>query len=331
MHRSSTHLHPLVSPAQGGLLAVLGLLFLAVAAQAQGDRYVRHDLTLAEEVDYYHETISKGVLRMANRIDQFFADDRILEESDKTQLRMTSSVRYEDGKNLTMRVSLKGRLVMPYLQERLQLFVDTDGRERDIKDELRETSEVSEDDKSLFTGVRYVTRETRRSRVSVDGGLRWRGGPVPFARVRGRRTLTFDHWAVRFTQLFFWFEDRGFGERTTIDFDRWLDDVHFFRASPSATWSEVSEGVDLRQTFTVFHFMSSDTMVGFDLDVQGHTRPTAKVDKYEATFRWRQRSHRDWMFFEVAPGLSFPRRNDFELTPILTLKLEVLFGNVDPR
>ncbi len=325
MQRGRIHCVALCSRARITLLSILWAPFLVATVYAHEFR-LGNETPLVEEVDYYHEAISKGVLRMANRIDHFFADDRILDESNKTQLRLSSAIRYEDRKNLTLRMSLKGRVALPYLQERWQLFFDTDGRERDVKDELRQTPEVTEDDKSLFTGVRYVTRETRRSRVSVDGGLRWRGGPVPFARVRGRRTLTYDAWAMRITQLFFWFEDRGLGERTHLDFEHWLDDAHFFRASPSMIWSEQSHGVDLRQSFSVYHYRSEDTMVGVVFDVQGHTRPSAKVDKYEATLRWRQRSQRNWMFYEVAPAVAFSRENDFELTPILTLKVEILFG-----
>lgn len=326
MQRVPAHLVSLPLYARFALICLLFAPLHSHTAYAQVIRR-NNESVLAEEVDYYHEAISKGVLRMANRIDQFFVDDRILDESNKTQLQFSTAVRYEDGRNLTIRMSLKGRIVLPYLQERWQVFVDTDGPERDIKDDLRQTEAVTEDDKSLFTGLRYVTHETRRSRVSVDGGLRWRGGPVPFVRLRARRTLTYDPWALRFTQLFFWFENRGFGERTTIDFDRWLDDTHLFRATPSVIWSEESQGVDLRQSFSVYCFWSDDTMIAVHFDVEGHTRPTAQVDKYEATLRWRQRSYRDWMFYEVAPAMAFPRENDFALTPILTLKVEILFGD----
>ncbi len=296
-------------------------------AHAGNERLNARKNTWVGEMDNYHKAISHGVVNMANRIDAFFADDRVLEESEDTQVRVRSAVRYEDGKNLTLRISLQGRFTMPHMRDRFQLIFDTDERERDIKDELRETPDVTDDDRSVSTGIRYILRQTRRSRVNLDGGLRWRGGPVPFARIRGRRTLTYEHWAVRFTQLFFWFEDRGFGERTTVDFERWLDDTHFFRATPSMTWSETSRGVDLKQSVSIFHFLSEDTMLGFSLSADGYTRPSAKVDTYAATFRWRQRSHRDWMYYEIAPSLAFPRENDFEFTPILTLKLEVLFGN----
>lgn len=310
--------------------ALAGGVWLAVCpplVRAQGGGYIRTDPTLVEEVDSYHAAISERVLQTAMRIDEFFAEDRILEENRETLLRVQSALRYDDGRDLTFRLNLSGRFVMPHLEEQLQLFFDTDGRERDLKEGLKETPAVTEDDRSLFTGIRYTPRDTRRTRLNLDGGLRWHSGPQPFARVRGRRTFLFDYWAMRVTQTAFWFNHRGVGLQTKIDFERWLDEQHFFRARPSAVWSEESEGVDLRQTFNIYHTMNEDTLVGIDLDVQGHTWPSAKVDKYEASLRWRQRTYRDWMFFEISPGLAFPRDNDFQLTPIITLRLEVLFGD----
>lgn len=315
-----------------GYLSVIALTIWALTVfhgYTQGGPYVRTERTISEDLEIFHGAVSKRVLQSAQTIDEFFADDRVLDETNETQLRLNTTVRYEDGRDLTMRLSLKGRISMPYLEERFLLFFETDGRERDVRDQFSDTATVTDDDKSLFTGVRFVPRETRRSRLSLDGGLRWRGGPVPFLRVRGRRTWVLGDWAIRGTQQVFWFSDRGFGETTTLDFDRWLDETHFFRMSPSMTWAEDSRGVELSQQFNLYHYMREDTMVGFELDVEGFTRPSGRVDKYEGTLRWRQRTKLDWLFFEVAPGLNFTRERNFEPAPVITLKLEMLFGYED--
>lgn len=272
--------------------------------------------------------ISLSVIKMANRLDQFFADDRIIEETDKTIVRVTTSLKFTEGDNPVLRLSMRGRIALPYLEERLLLLLDSEGRDYDVRDQLAEAPEATEDDKSFVTGVRYLAKETKRTRVSVDGGLRWYAGPVPFARLRIRKTLDFDPWAVRLTQQFFWYSHNGFGETSRVDLERWLGEAFFFRSTSDATWSETSEGVDLSQGWTVYHDVSQRRTVAISFSMKAHTHPHTVMDEYFVQFRYRQRIHRDWMFMEVAPGAIFPRDRDWDFTPTVTLKLEVQFGDL---
>jgi hypothetical protein len=301
--------------------------FCVLQALGQGGEYLADPYLPPDEIDELHRRISERIIYTARTIDNFFGDDRIFEEDNETHIRVTSMIRYENIKDLTFKLSLSGQLQMPYLQDRLQFFASTDGRERDVRDSLQQTPNVTDDDKSIFTGLRYVTRETSRSRISIDGGLRWRGGPVPLLRLRGRRTFVYDNWAIRFVQTFFWVEDRGFGQQTRLDFERKMDDQHFVRITPSIIWSEISEGVDWRQIFSVVHIMNADNMIATEVDVQGHTWPSSVVDKIEGYIRWRHRTGREWMFFEVTPGLAFRRENDYQVDAIIAFKVEVLFGD----
>jgi hypothetical protein len=300
--------------------------FLIAAGTTPAQQPVTNDM---DGLDRWQERMSENVVSLANNIDSFFADDRVIEESGETYIRVSTEVRFEDGQQLTGKLSLKGSLALPYLENRFQVFVDSDGRERDLKEGLDEVDEVTEDDKSVFTGIRFVPRETPRTRVSVDGGLRWYGGPSPFVRLRTRRIWEFDEWAFRATHRVYWFQHRGFGTQLNLDFDRWLDDSHFFRYTPSAIWSEESSGVDWRQSFSVYHYITDNHMIGAVVDVQGITHPTFRPEKYEATLRWRQQTKRDWIFFEVRPGLAFPRDNEFQPTVIVTFKMDFLFGDED--
>ena len=310
------------APPLAGIILLSGFCLTAVRAAGEDNGEKGNEA----QIDHYHGTISAYVVEATRQVDRFFADDRILDETDQTQVRVTSAVRFEDGKKLTLRMSLSGRFEMPYLEDRFLGFIETDQRERDIKEGLQEAPDVTDDEKSFFAGLRYTLRETYDTRLSLDGGARWHRGPQPFTRIRARRTFAYDPIDIRLTQNAFWYAHRGFGLQTVLDFEYWLDADHFFRASPSMVWSEESQGVDLRQLFSIYHYRQKDTMVGFVYDIRGHTHPSAQVDKYAATFRWRRRTYRDWLYFEIAPGLLFPREKNYDPIPVLTLKMEVMFG-----
>jgi len=42
--------------------------------------------------------------------------------------------------------------------------------------------------------------------------------------------------------------------------------------------------------------------------------------------RYRYRLHKDWVFFEVTPQLTFPKIDDFKANAFLLLRLEMLLG-----
>ncbi len=305
------------------------IYFFFVSAAIGNGGFIRHtdQYYLIDDIDRWHANLSARLLLTAAAVDDFFVDERSLDERQDSHVRVNTSIRYEDLDRLTFRVNLSAQIALPKVRDEIRLLFDTEGKERDIGESFRTAPDVPDNERSVFAGLRYVTRETRRSLVTLDGGLRWRNGPVPVIRVRGRRTFVYDVWAIRATQTFFWREDRGFGEQTRLDFERMLDDQHFLRLSPSKIWSETSQGLDLRHVASVVQIRSPNTMIGVELDVQGHTHTSAKVDKFEAAVRWRQRGHRDWLFFEVAPGMAFKREFDFEMRPILTLRCEILFGS----
>lgn len=308
-------------------LLLVALWMSVIVPRVQAD-YIRqrHPSNFMREVDRWHETVSLQVSRTADNIDEFFGDKRSQEEMNDTQIRLNTAIQYEDLTDLTLKFSLSGNISLPHLSERLQILVDTDGRERNLKQGLQTAPDVTDEQKSIFTGLRYVTRETRRSLISLDGGMRWRGGPVPVIRLRGRRTFVYDEWAIRLVQTGFWVSDRGFGEQTRVDFERKLDDQHFLRLTPSKIWSEWSDGVDLRHVVSVVHIRDEDNMIALELDIQGHTRPSAVVDKYEASLRWRTRGHRPWLFYEVASGMAFKRQFNYEIRPVLSVRVEATFG-----
>jgi hypothetical protein len=42
---------------------------------------------------------------------------------------------------------------------------------------------------------------------------------------------------------------------------------------------------------------------------------------------YRYRLHREWMFFELSPQLHFPKVNNFRISPMLSVRLEMLLDD----
>jgi hypothetical protein len=59
------------------------------------------------------------------------------------------------------------------------------------------------------------------------------------------------------------------------------------------------------------------------------TRPRNQAVEYLAVVRYRQKIWRDWLFYEIAPQARFPRDRDFDFTPGILFRLEMIFGRFE--
>ena len=274
-------------------------------------------------MDRAHLAVSKKVIGLANRFDLFFGDEFIEDEVGPTFVKLSSSVKVAEQLDLDTKFRASVRIPLPRLRHRMQLLIES----MDNEDESV-INDDSVEDRDLFTGLRYIFREDARIRLQTDGGIKFRPSPEPFARLRARKTIDLDPWAIRFTETLFWFSDKGFGETSRLDLDRKLSENALFRSTSSATWSEDSKGVDMFQSLSLFKSLNGHRALGFELSADGHTSPSTVVEKYSARVRIRRNIHDGWMFLEISPEAEFPRDRDYKFSPLMTFKLEVLFGDI---
>lgn len=60
----------------------------------------------------------------------------------------------------------------------------------------------------------------------------------------------------------------------------------------------------------------------------GVSQPVAHVTDYVLLMQYRYRLHKKWMYFDVSPQLHFPQERAYSLSPMLSLRLEMLFDEL---
>lgn len=51
----------------------------------------------------------------------------------------------------------------------------------------------------------------------------------------------------------------------------------------------------------------------------------AQISDYVLLVLYRYRLHREWTYLDVSPQLHFPRGNGYRASPMLSVRLEILF------
>ena len=98
-----------------------------------------------------------------------------------------------------------------------------------------------------------------------------------------------------------------------------------FRARSSATWSEQTQGVGLKQTFSLRHFVGQNSVLGASWQIGGHTSPAMIVDGHTIALEFRTKLWLDWLSCEIFPHVFCHRNNDVNFEPALLSSFEMIF------
>ncbi len=178
-------------------------------------------------------------------------------------------------------------------------------------------------------GLTYFFSDRMRRQLSLSTGLRFRPEPSPKVGLRGRFRKSFDIWHANFSQHVFWSEKDGFGEKTEFTLDRPYGEIHLVRFHSSLVWSELSHGVDWGQIASLYTTFSPRHSAIIRLGARGYSHPSWISDQYHVRAAYRQRVYRDWIFLEIEPGLDFFHEDDFDMIPLINIKLEIVIGSFD--
>lgn len=316
-------------------------LILAVSQlcvkHARGDTEVEPPATVQDRADTIHTAIRKGVRGLGDRLDRFFADERVEAEAQKSRLRVRPTVEWLEGGETEQSVPVRLSVVLPRLERKWQLaFTQVEDRDDDLipdqadvvpgtSDSLPDQDDTAEDATSTFVTLSYTPVAKTRRNVKLSAGPKYRGGSIElFTALRLRLSRRVGMWKPRLTQSFFYDGDE-FGERTRVDFDRPLSDELLFRSATTATYTESSEGAELVQTLLLRRFLGADKAVQTSVSAAGNTRPVTSVDRYVAAVRYRQKFWKKWLVLSVRPEVRYPRDADFTAEPALIISLEATF------
>jgi hypothetical protein len=128
--------------------------------------------------------------------------------------------------------------------------------------------------------------------------------------------------------------------RTLLEIERSYKQRYLFRSSTEGKISEDYDGVEWLQAFVLYERLNKKTSVSYESSVSGITQPHTVSTDYRLGVRYRRNFHRQWLFYEVAPEMTWPitldesgnnviegRRSKWQIF----FRLEVHFGNVQNK
>lgn len=319
VHFSNQHTSPFALPLWRAVTCFAALLSLTLHAAEPAEP----EIALLTPLDSSHNVASRQVTDLANWLDNFFGDDRIYDESQKSHLKLNLLHISEEGYEPRYDAGLQGKLSLPNTQDRLKILFESDSEEDDNADHTV-VEAVEAQEQSL--GLRYIQHTSKWFRAHTDVGIRFRSGFDSFVRFRLRGVYALGEWQFRAAETIFWRDSTGPGETSRLDIERRLSKDYLFRSTSKATYLDETRQFDMGQDFYLIHTINKHRGVIYRAGLTAVSEPNTHTTGYILSVRLRQQIHRDWLFFEINPKVLYPEDQDFHSRNSLTLKLEVVFG-----
>ena len=289
--------------------------------------------TYSYEKRWYDESqiyLNSALCEPAVWFDNFFADDRVFAEGRPgTYVRWRNEFTQDQRDGFEYKMGLSFSAELPGLQNRVRLTFESEDDE-----DLRDISPDGDEGATSRLGLQLDVKENVRSKFNISINL------SPRVRFRYRYTLPIEpDITLRFTQELE--RDKGLnGARSLFDFEKLFKQDLLFRSSTEGKISEEYEGINLLQAFVFFQRISHKSSVSYETSVSGTTEPETTVLNYRVGVRFRKNFHREWLFYEIAPAVTWPLLiDDTGPEPVkerhsnwqLFFRLEVHFGNASRK
>lgn len=279
-------------------------------------------------LDAPHEIISEGVESMAQGMDLFFADEKIFTEATSSYARLSTQINFSHGGESSMTGDLYLKVDLKKTKKKLKLLLKSD-TDRDLQTGTNTSASPGQQNETVnfYAALEKEISKKYDWHSKASLGIKLRVPLDPYLRIRAYKNFSLRNWNIHFTETLFWFNSKGAGASSLLELDHSLTQNILFRSQTSELWTDFLDYHEMSQTFTLYHKLSDRRAVSYSFGAYGISEPQMHMVRYYTSIGYRQRIHRDWLFFEVSPALTYTRDDKYKPERSLVIKLEMVFGN----
>jgi len=277
--------------------------------------------------DTTHQVVTNQVFWLANQVDDFFGGTRTDDEQNRSTMRLFAQRNKRDSIDPQDEVNVRLNLKFPGLEKKIKDTFDfSDDEAAPVEGKPASQLTPQEKIKQRVIDFRRLTKDWI---FSTDSSLRLKL-PLQFVqRFRVRRNFyENDKWVMRFAEEITWFSRDGWQEFSELYWDRKINESYLFRFYNSKTLTEARNVFSTSHGPSLYHTINDRKALSYDLRLsyQDYGLGHYSLDNHSFSITYRQKIYKEWLFFEIRPGLDFPRTGNFKKEHSLFVKLEGVFG-----
>ncbi len=312
-------------------------LFLLLAGSALAQQPVTGDETASElpptwrdRIAPFHRSVTHWVENTARGIDNFFGTGDSYRTDNDSYLRLDTDIAWNESDGWgDSEFDHKFRIDLPTSKERLRLIFESDParEERGVSETLPSRARDTDDSSSLFgLGSSSRRKDPHTGWVSrVQGGFRLRTPIDTYLRATVARSWWMGDWEGATRHRAEWFRRDGYALDNRLDISKPLSSSWLLRYTTDVEWTEEEDKLELAQSANLTNILSPRSAITYSAGVIAESLSSTRAEDFFLVATYRRDLHRQLLFFELIPELTFPRDEDFNPTWGLTARLELYF------
>lgn len=298
----------------GLIFLLLPTLLLASPAEEREERQI----PILDTID---DLVGSKVNHLANDFDAFFATERADDELGRSRVRYRRQYTVAERANGVDGSQLRFNLRLPYLERRFKLEQDDRKKEK--------TAKTKEELAEIRRKRAERNKVDERWLFNADAGVNVSIQPRILTRARLRKSKETGTLIHRFFQEATWLSNRdGFRQRTGLDTDHTFSETWLFRFTNLVDW-RISQ-----KTFTTAHgpglFQKLNDLSALSYNFGAGTVVDNGVwylSGYTLGVTYRRDLYKNMVYWDITPGLSWPKVWSFRRTPFIFTQIEFIFGS----
>lgn len=269
---------------------------------------------------------------VANRLDLFFADQRADDELARSRVRIRQSYEVRERSLPSDDTQISVNLKLPGLEDKFRFDWFQSEEEKAKEQEKKRLKKKGKGSKAV---AKKPATKPSITNKSLDTNWQFRSTlgfsakipPVVTWNNRLRKNFVTGTVINRFVEQLSWFSDRDWETQTTLDNDHSITENILFRFRDTVDWRITRKGFKTGHGPILLHRVTDDDAFSY-----GFTTSTIVEDgvwyvsNYRVAPTYRRNVYHHFVYFNLTPGLDFPKDWSFRRTPFIFAQLEMLFG-----
>lgn len=254
---------------------------------------------------------------VANRMDAFFATERADDEFGRSRIRLRGQFFVRERAVSQLKTQYRLNLKLPHLEQKFKYEFDKEKENETGKGKTSEPSVVIKKPDEVKTWI-----------FNADMGVSVAVPPKLVTRARARRNIVTGSYTHRFVEQLTYITDAsGLVEETGFNTDHPYTDRFLFRFVNTKQWQVLQKEFRTNHGPTWLHAITDDDAFNYSFTMQTVIDNSVwYTDNYRLAVNYRRNVYKQWFYFDVIPGLDFPKVWSFRRTPFITFQIELLFG-----
>jgi hypothetical protein len=274
-------------------------------------------------LDSGQEKASALVISVATWFDNFFDNERYINEENRTRAKLKLSFGYSKNDDFEAKVRINWKLHLPKLSKRVNLIISA-GDDDDFNVGNSPIDDPPESDREELTAaIEYFAKTGENLNISTTLGGSY---DYLYGGFRVRYYQDFGSWQGRLVDRIRYYTDDGWENKLSFDLEKRLSERWFLRNTAGLNWFEDRDGLFYSFKFRTYQLLSEVQAISYEAGAYIETEPDHTLSDVRLKVRYRQRFYRDWLVLEIAPQLTFPEEFDREPNPGVIVQFEADFG-----